>query len=104
MLEAPGSPASDGSAAVNSLWFLYLCPGWGPWKGSEILSGNEGSVPVACCCLPPISDSGPGGRDPGSMLQMLAVHHGFPGISGHRNFHPAVLCIAVQQSEVAYPA
>lgn len=38
------------------------------------------------------------------MLQMLALQHSFPGISGHRNFHPAVLRVAVQQTEVAYPA
>lgn len=53
---------------------------------------------------PPVSDSLGLGLEPMPMFQMLALQHSFPGISGHRNFHPAVLCVAVQQSEVAYPA
>lgn len=59
---------------------------------------------LPACCFPPVFDSPGAGDGGGGVFQMLAMHYSFPGISGHRNFYPAVLCIAVQQSEVAYPA
>lgn len=73
-------------------------------EAESFLKEIEAQFYLPACCLPPISDSPGLGVGAMSVLRMLAVHHSFPGISGHRNFHPAVLCVAVQQSEVAYPA
>lgn len=69
-----------------------------------LLKEVEAESRLPACLPPPMSNSLGLGVGAVPMFQMLARQRRFPGISGHRNFHPAVLCVAVQQSEVAYPA
>lgn len=91
---------------INSLVVPLSLPRCGclERKQKYFLKEMEARPLLSVCCLPPVSSSRGLGVGAVSELRMLALHDSFPGISGHRSFRPAVLCIAAQQSEVAYPA